>query len=281
MSRPIRLEFSGALYHITSRGDGREAIVLSDDDRAMWLQILGEVCERFNWVCHAWCLMTNHYHLLIETPEGNLSAGMRQLNGVYTQRFNRAHRRVGHVYQGRFKAILVEREGYLMELARYIVLNPVRAGIVEDAGQWPWSSYAATVGATPSPNWLEVEGLLAAFASRRRQAVERYIAFVREGMRQPSPWASLHAQIYLGSREFLAGMQQEIAQRNESIEVPHAQRRPIAEELTSYIAEATDRASRNAAIARAYASGDYSMQAIADAFGLHISTVSRAIARQK
>lgn len=206
---------------------------------------------------------------------------MRQLNGVYTQRFNRAHHRVGHLYQGRFKAILVGRESYLLELARYIVLNPVRAGIVEDAGQWPWSSYAAMVGAAPAPDWLAVNGLLAAFGSRRGPAVERYIAFVREGLKQPSPWSSLHAQIYLGSREFLAEMQQEVARKDESIEVPHAQRRPMAEELASYVAQATDRASRKAAIARAYASGDYSMQAIADAFGLHISTVSRAISGQK
>jgi REP element-mobilizing transposase RayT len=281
MSRPIRLEFSGALFHVTSRGDGREAIVLSDDDRAMWLQILGEVCERFSWVCHAWCLMTNHYHLLIETPEGNLSAGMRQLNGVYTQRFNHAHHRVGHVFQGRFKAILVERESYLLELARYIVLNPVRAHMVEDVDQWRWSSYAATVGTEPAPAWLEVKGLLVAFSARRRQAIERYITFVRDGQKQSSPWSKLRAQVYLGGEDFLAEMQQEIEQTKTSPEIPHTQRRPVAADLADYVAQAHDRTSRNAAIARAYASGDYSMQAIADAFGLHYSTVSRAVTGQK
>ncbi|MEQ5837697.1 transposase [Marinobacter sp. NFXS9] len=121
MARPLRLEFAGALYHVTSRGNRREMIYESDDDRRAWLSILDEVCETFNWVCHAYCLMGNHYHLLIETPEGNLSKGMRQLNGVYTQVFNRHHGRVGHVFQGRYKAILVEKDSYLLELCRYIV----------------------------------------------------------------------------------------------------------------------------------------------------------------
>ena len=127
MARPLRLELAGALYHITSRGDEREDIFLSDDDRLAWLDTLAEVCKRFNWVCHAYCQMTHHYHLLIETPDANLSKGMRQLNGVYTQRFNRSHARVGHVFQGRFKAILVHKDRYLLELARYVVLNPLRA----------------------------------------------------------------------------------------------------------------------------------------------------------
>jgi putative transposase len=101
MSRPLRIEFPGALYHLTSRGDGRDDNYLTDDDRALFLSVLGQVCEHFNWECHSYCLMTNHYHLMIETPDGNLSQGMRQLNGVYTQRFNQQHQRVGHVFQGR------------------------------------------------------------------------------------------------------------------------------------------------------------------------------------
>ena len=144
MARPLRIEYAGALYHVTSRGDGREEIYLQDDDRAMFLGVLGEVCRRFNWMVHAYCLMGNHYHLLVETPDSNLSKGMRHLNGVYTQRFNRNQGRVGHVFQGRFKAILVEKENYLLELARYIVLNPVRARMVRSAKEWPWSSYGAT-----------------------------------------------------------------------------------------------------------------------------------------
>ncbi|HWQ95123.1 MAG TPA: transposase, partial [Gammaproteobacteria bacterium] len=126
MSRPLRLEFPDALYHVTARGDRQEDIFEDDQDRELFLATLGQVISRFNWICHAWCLMDNHYHLLIQTPDGNLSKGMRQLNGVYTQASNRRHRRVGHLFQGRFKAILVDRDAYLLELSRYVVLNPVR-----------------------------------------------------------------------------------------------------------------------------------------------------------
>ena len=127
MTRPLRLEFAGAVYHVTSRGDRREDIYLDDEDRNDWLVVLAMVCDRFNWVVHAYCQMTNHYHLFVETVEDNLSQGMRQLNGVYTQRFNRRHRQVGHLFQGRYKAILVQKEAHLLELSRYVVLNPVRA----------------------------------------------------------------------------------------------------------------------------------------------------------
>ena len=146
MARPLRIEFAGAVYHVTARGDGQEDIYLGDDDRRLFLEVLGEVCERFDWVVHAYCLMDNHYHLLVETPNANLAKGMRQLNGVYTQAFNRGHARVGHVFQGRYKAILVQKESYLLELARYIVLNPVRARMVRSAKDWPWSSYRSTAG---------------------------------------------------------------------------------------------------------------------------------------
>jgi len=112
MARPLRIEFAGGLYHVTSRGDRREDIFFGGADRRVWLELLGGVCERFNWVCHADCQMSNHYHVVVETPEGNLSKGMRQLNGVYTQYVNRTYRRVGHVFQGRYRAIVVEKEGY-------------------------------------------------------------------------------------------------------------------------------------------------------------------------
>ena len=113
MSRPLRLEFPDALYHITSRGDRREDIYEDDADRVEYLNTLASVISQFNWVCYAYCLMSNHYHLLIQTPDGNLSKGMRQLNGVYTQYYNRRHRKIGHLYQGRYKAILVDQDSYV------------------------------------------------------------------------------------------------------------------------------------------------------------------------
>jgi len=173
LARLLRLEFAGALYHVTARGNERHTIFLGDGttDRVRFLEVLGDVCKRFNWICHAYCLMSNHYHLLIETPEANLSRGMRQLNGVYTQYVNRAHERIGHLFQGRFKGILVEKESYLLELARYIVLNPVRAGMVRAPGEWPWSSYLATAEEEVSPPFLTTDWLLRAFADSRGRAV--------------------------------------------------------------------------------------------------------------
>jgi putative transposase len=146
MARPLRIEFPDAVYHITSRGNGRADIYLDERDRESFLQTLGDVCRRMRWVFYASCLMTNHYHLVIETLDANLARGMRQLNGVYTQCFNRHHGHTGHVFQGRYKAILVDRDAYLLELARYVVLNPVRAGMVKSPQQWRWSSYAAMMG---------------------------------------------------------------------------------------------------------------------------------------
>ena len=139
MARPLRIEFAGALYHVTARGNAREDIYGDDIDRQQFLSLLQSTVTRYDWYCHAYCLMDNHYHLLIETNTPTLSKGMKFLNGTYTQYYNRQHHRVGHVFQGRFKAILVQKESYLLELARYIVLNPVRARRVRSANEWRWS----------------------------------------------------------------------------------------------------------------------------------------------
>jgi putative transposase len=273
MARPLRLELAGALYHVTSRGDGREDIFLDDQDRLAWLEILGQVCDRFNWVCHAYCQMTNHYHLVIETPDANLSKGMRQLNGVYTQRFNRRHQRVGHVFQGRFKAILVEMDSYLLELARYVVLNPLRAKMVRRIEHWPWSSYAATCGQKDKPDWLQTDFTLSQFSAQRARAIPKYVTFVHEGNRLPSVWSQLQGQIYLGSKAFVEKMQAEIEKKPALTEVPRAQRRALVRALADY-AQAYP---RDEAIAIAYLSGQHTMAAIADYFGVHYTTVSRLV----
>lgn len=264
------------MYHVTSRGDRREAIYVDDSDRLAWLDLFAEVCERFNWVCHGWCQMTNHYHIVIETPEANLSRGMRQLNGVYTQYINRKHERVGHVFQGRYKAIMVDKEGYLLELSRYVVLNPVRAGMVTDAGQWRWSSYAAMMTEVPPPTWLNTEAVLAYFGADHTRARRQFGDFVRAGVGMPSVWDSLRGQIFLGDDAFLAQMQSysEIPER----EIPRAQQRPLAKPILDYQADVTN---RHQAMAAAYASGNYTMQAISEAFGVHYATVSRAVRKQQ
>ena len=146
MARPLRIEYLGAVYHLTSRGNARRKIFRDHQDRETFLETLASVVKRYNWLCHAYCLMDNHYHLIIETMDANLSMGMRQLNGVYTQRYNRRDDKPGHVFQGRFKAVLVQKESYLLELSRYVVLNPVRAKMVEDPKDWAWSSYRETCG---------------------------------------------------------------------------------------------------------------------------------------
>jgi putative transposase len=199
---------------------------------------------------------------------------MRQLNGVYTQRFNRRHRLVGHLFQGRYKAIIVERETYLLELARYVVLHPVRAGMVADARDWPWSSYGATVGASTPPRWLETDWILGQFAHHRGRARASYVDFVRAGMGLPSVWEQLRHPLYLGSEGFVDRFRDGNSQEQDLREVPRAQRRCKARALSEYEARYVD---RHEAMARAYQSGGYSMQAIADHFGVHYATVSRAV----
>ncbi len=278
MTRPLRLEFAGAFYHVTSRGDRREDIFENANDRKKFLSILESICDTDNWVCHAYCLMDNHYHLLIETPDGNLARGMRQLNGIYTQTFNREHGRTGHVFQGRYKAILVEKESYLLELSRYVVLNPVRAGMVRSVVDWPWSSYRATTGQISPPPFLTVKWILSAFGRRRSLAVKRYKRFISEGKNQNSPWESLRNQVFLGGDEFIERMHALIDGDRDLSEVPSSQRRPKPKPLASY--EASSRG-RNAAIVKAYRSGGYTQKDIGDYFGLHYSSISGILKNHK
>ena len=198
MARPLRLEIPGGLYYVTFRGDRRENIFLSDADRQRWLDLLGEDCCRQNWMCYSYCLMDKHYHIVVEAIDGNISAGMRQLNGVYTQWHNRARDRVGHVFQGRFKALIVQREAYLLELSRYVVLNPVRAGICAMPNQWHWSSYLAMVGQAHRPNWLHTDWLLGQFGNQYAPAVSAYVDHVRAGVGLPSMWRCLARPAVLG-----------------------------------------------------------------------------------
>lgn len=203
MARPLRLEFPGAFYHLTSRGNRQESIFLDDGDRRSFLDLLGKEVRQQEWVCYAYCLMDNHYHLVMETPEPNLVRGMRRLNGVYTQAFNRRHKKVGHVFQGRYKAIVVDKDNYLLELCRYVVLNPVRANVVQRPEDWKWSSYRGTVGKITAPQWLAAEKLLDLFSGHQAN----YRKFITEGIAKPSVWEGLKGQIYLGGEAFLRRMQ--------------------------------------------------------------------------
>jgi putative transposase len=264
------------VYHVTSRGNGRAAIYLDDGDREAFLNVFGEVCGRIHWVCYAYCLMTSHYHLVIETLDPNLSRGMRQLNGVYTQQFNQHHGRVGHVFQGRYKAILIDREPYLLHLVRYVVLNPVRAGMVTSPEPWRWSRDHAAVGQAHTPDWLATEWVLRQFGTRRAQAHQRFAQFVRDGQTQPSIWHELRNQIYLGDEQFVARMQSQIQDEKPQDDIPKVQRRLCRLSLEDFARQHGDPQS---AMAAAYVSGTHTMNASASYFGVHYSTVSRAVSR--
>jgi putative transposase len=268
MARPLRLEFTGAVYHLTSRGNVRQKIFFNDADRELFLQTVAHVVSRYRWICHAYCLMANHYHLLVETPRGNLSIGMRQLNGMYTQSFNRRHKRVGHLFQGRYKSILVEKNPYLLELCRYIVLNPVRVKSRTKLGGWKWSSYRATAGLVSVPEFLSTDWLLGQFGKRRRVAQKRYREFVRDGTAN-RPWDELKGQIYLGSEEFI---ERHSAEDKDLKEIPRAQLKAIKPSLDRIFAR-----SKEAGIAQAYREYGYRLHEIAKHLGVHYATVSRRL----
>lgn len=278
MARPLRLEYPGAVYHITSRGNARQAIFRDDSDRETLLAIVASTAKQFGWLIYAHCLMGNHYHLLVETPVPNLSRGMRQLNGPYTQRFNRRHNRVGHVFQGRFGAILVERETYLLELIRYIALNPVRAGVASTPEEWRWSSYRPHAALAAAPSWLCVEPILERFrGDDATKAPLRYRDFVAAGLGLDSPWSALRGQMLLGSDLFAERLRPLLGERPISAEVPRAARLAARPTLDALLPRAgtVDRAQRDGAIVEAYIAHGYTLSAIARHLGLHYATVSR------
>ncbi|MBU4337805.1 MAG: transposase [Actinobacteria bacterium] len=278
MARPLRLEFSGAVYHVTARGNARQDIFADDADRQKFLSVLTATINRYNWQCHAYCLMGNHYHLLLETPDPNLSLGMRMLNGIYTQFFNRRHNRVGHVFQGRYKAVLVEKDTHLLELCRYIVLNPVAAGMVKQPEQWPWSSYRSTVAEGERPEFLVTDWVLGQFAGRREQARAAYRKFVAAGHKAQSPWQRLQGQVFFGSETFVEKMGEMLTEKQQFPEIPRQQRYPSRPSLATLLTDFSDKAERNARIEQAHVTHGYTLKEIADHLGLHYTTVSKALA---
>jgi putative transposase len=280
MARPLRLEFPGALYHVTARGNGRQAIFLDDVDRERLLAVLASTVARYHVLCHAYCLMDNHYHLLLETPEGNLSRAMRQINGVYAQGFGRRHRRPGHVLQGRFHAQVVGRDAYLREVCRYIVLNPVRASLVAHPHEWPWSSYRATAGEAPVPTWLTVDWVLSLGESPNRALAERrYRQFVDAGRTETvDPFEPFRIRLLVGDAALLADLRERAPDAVTLVEVPRAQRfalRPALAALFDGVAARDDRAAR---CVRAVRDHGYTMKEVATFLGVHYVTVSRALA---
>jgi len=221
--------------------------------------------------------MDNHYHLIIETPDGNLSLGMRQLNGVYTQKYNWQHNKTGHVLQGRYKAILVDKDNYLLELCRYVVLNPQRANMVKKPDEWPWSSYKATAGLQVVPEFLTTDWILDYFSKNKSEAREFYRKFIRAGLEVKSPWEELQGQILLGEESFIEKCKVILSDKETTREIPRSQRYFNRPSLNKIFENAQNKDERNNLMYSAHLKYGYTLKEIADELGIHYSTVSRAI----
>jgi putative transposase len=271
VARPLRICIPGAVYHVIARGNAREPIFLDDYDRLAFLEILARVIARFGWLCHAYCLMGNHYHLVIETPKGDLPAGMRQLNGLYAQYFNRRQGRCGHVFEARYRSILVEKESYLLEVCRYVVLNPVRAGLCSHPEQWRWSSYCATAGTAAAEPFLCTDWLLSHFGMTREQAQAGYREFVEEGI-----GGALEDRVRgerLGTDHFL---QETFGHDPPLAEIPREHVLPLPPPLDEILA-----AGDPTPVAIAYRRYGYNLRQIAEQLGCSYSTVSRRLRREE
>ncbi len=282
MTRSLRIEFPGAVYHITSRGNAKKNIFRTDKDRNQFLFFLVKIMKKRNWRCHAYCLMSNHYHLVIETIDPTLSKGMQDLNGNYTQWFNAEHDIVGHIFQGRFKAFLIEEHFYLLNVVRYVVLNPIRANMTSDPADYPWSSYRATVGIEKAPPWLATKKILEQFSHKKSQAKQQYKKFVLDGIGLPSPMDEASKGGILGSTQFVDEIRDKVGAKisEQDDDIILAQRLVGRPTLVQVFDGVKNREERDAAIMLALNHLLYSSVVVGRFLHLHSSTV-RGIAKGK
>ena len=243
MSRPLRIEYPGACYHVTARGNGGQALFTNIEDAQKFLELFSLEVAQQGWLCHGYCLVENHYHLLIETPEPNLGRGMGRLNMRYSQWFGRRHHRQGHLFQGRYKAILFEKDRHLLELARHVVSNPVRVQAVNSADLWRWSSYAAFANGLDVPDWLTTTDVLSLLDVPGEAAPSAWCDYVADRPTNASPWDNLRGGHYLGGEEFLRGLKDRIDGQSLD-QVPSAMAdplRPTADQILSAVAQTVDR----------------------------------------
>ena len=193
MARALRIEYEGAVYHVTNRGNGQEMIYREEADWKAFLGIMSDVVSEFGWRIYTYCLMGNHYHLLLETPQPNLSQGMKELDQQYTRQYNWKYEHSGHVFQGRYWSGLVLNDNYLIDAASYLLLNPVRAQLVHSPEEWRWSSCAAMAGLVPSPSWLDMDWLPIDYRSAPGDPNGPFLSYVRECIGKPRP-ANLETQ---------------------------------------------------------------------------------------
>lgn len=272
MTRPLRLEYPGAVYHITSRGNNRQNIFRDAADRRNFLERMSKVGSRFGWVYYAYCLMGNHYHLVLETRLANLARGMAYLNGGYAMRFNARHQRVGHLFQSRYKVLLVQRETYLLTVLRYTVMNPVRAGICKHPGDYPYSSYRETAGLAARVKLVDYESVMKLFSDDPHEGQRSYCEFVREGFKAESIHKRVKSEVFLGDEKFIARHTIDLPDEHLSEVVLAA--RPDPRPPLSQLIESRD---NSEAVYRAYSEWGYTMREIGRHLRKHHSTVSRSI----
>lgn len=287
MARPLRIEYPGAYYHVTSRGNEQKDIFRSKRDREKFLEYLASAAERYGAVVHVYCLMSNHYHLLLETPGGNLSQIMRHINGAYTTYFNVKRKRSGHLFQGRFKAILVDADDYLAELSRYIHLNPVRAAIVTRPEQYPWSSYHWYSANGNGPPWLKTGFILGRFAATSAEAREKYRLFVEDRLdvECESPLKGVIAATLLGKAEFTDLITRRHLRGKVDVNIPSLRTlaaRPTPDQILKAVQDAgmmDARQERRVAMYLCHKLSGRTLQELGSMFGVRDTAVSEASRR--
>lgn len=300
MGRPLRIEYPGALYHITSRGNERKKIYLDEEDKIKFLETLQDYHARYAILIHSYVLMDNHYHLILETPKGNLLKVMHGINGGYTAYFNRKYKRSGHLFQGRYKGIVVDKDNYLVELSRYVHLNPVRAEITARPEQYRWSSYPGYIGKARELKWVEYSWILSQFGSSAKRAREKYKGYVEEGMKKriETPLKNVYGQIILGEEGFIEKIKLTLKGKDLSHEIAERKRLMVKlnpEEIIKKVAETfgeeevaikekgrKDNIAKKVALYFIHRYSGLSNTEIGKIFGgIHFSTISKASFRLK
>ena len=279
MARPVRIEFKNAVYFISSKSNGRKHIARDDVDREVFMQTLEYVIKRYRWKCHAYCIGETEYNIAIETPKANLSVGMRQLNGIYTQKFNRKNRKSGNVFQGRFKAVVIEKDEYLLDICRHVVTLAQRDGSAKNINTYKWSSYRATAGTTDVPDFLDVDWIHSQFAKRTKNAQEKYRDYIKGAKKAGNPLDKVKGQILLGNDKFIEQMTLMLIKGRNKEDVPKWQRhikRPPLDEVFKGI-EGKSVKQRNRKVKEAHSKHGYTLKDIGQYLGLHYTSISRII----
>jgi len=290
MARQIRIEFSGAFYHVFSRGNEKQPIFLGDEDRCFFLDCLRQAHERFGAVIHIYCLMPNHFHLILETPNGDLSRVMQFLNTRYTVYFNKKHKRCGHLFQGRYRSVLIEAVGYARELSRYIHLNPVRAKIAKGPDEYPWSSYGYYLGKASAEGWFETRIILGLFDDNIKKARGYYREYVIEGigLEASAEIKESEKRGILGTEEFTARIKKEYlseqacGQDRERPQLRKLREKPDLSQILSVsrrILGPGNRLTVPMAISVSHACTRATLAEIGEFFSLSISGISNACSR--